>query len=114
MKTERFMTQSINEEVATLYNLSPNRIIVDAKYNIGDEVWFADYFYDTFYPCKHPGKIDEIEISITSNQMGVYYWIAVDYEDGIGYEKYSETACFGSYEECAEWCDKRNIGTKGV
>lgn len=110
------MTRSESDDVITIYNPSSigyneqksNRIIVDTKYNVGDEIWFTDYFYDTFYPCKHPGKIDEIEISITSNQRGVYYWIVVDYEDGINYKKYAEAVCFGSYEECAKWCEKHN------
>lgn len=85
-----------------------NTITVDAKYNIGDKVWFTDYFYDTFYPCKYPGKINEIEIEITETQQIIYYWVEIDYHGHNEFEKYSEQACFGSYEECTKWCEERN------
>jgi hypothetical protein len=85
-----------------------NRITIDAKYDIGDEVWFVDYYYDMFFPVKYSGKVNEIEIEITESQQSIYYWIIVNYDGNIEYEKYAEAACFSSYEECEEWCKKKN------
>lgn len=85
---------------------------IETKFNIGDAVWFADYYYDTFYPCKYHGEIYEVNIEITKTQMLISYWMTVNYKNSREYEKYSECACFRSYEECAEWCDKRNKGEK--
>jgi hypothetical protein len=85
-----------------------NQVIIDPKYKIGDTVWFADYFYDTFYPCKYSAEIFEIEVSITKTQQVIYYWLSIDYNGNITSEKYSEEACFASYEECTKWCDEHN------
>lgn len=88
--------------------MGKHNISIEAKYNIGDKVWFTDYCYDTFYPCKYCGEIYEMEIEITKTQKIIYYWIVVDYNGSKEYEKYSEAMCFASYEECTKWCDERN------
>lgn len=85
-----------------------NEIQISAKYFIGDEVWFTDYIYDTYYPCKYPGKIYEIEVEINNTQKIISYWMWIDYNGDKRCEKYSESACFYSYEECTKWCDERN------
>ena len=90
------------------YQSKGNKIEIDAKYNIGDEVWFTDYIYDTYYPCEYPGTIYEIEIEVTEKQRIIHYWVRVDYGENKGCEKYTEEMCFASYEECEQWCDEHN------
>ena len=89
-------------------NNQHNKINIKTKYNIEDKVWFADYFYDTFYPCKYSGEIFEISIEITKTHQHICYWMIVDYGDCIRHEKHYENECFNSYEECTKWCNKRN------
>jgi hypothetical protein len=84
------------------------KLDMTTKYNIGDTVWFADYFYDTFYPCKYPGIISEVEIEITKTQQIISYWVVIDYDGNKEVQKYTEVACFATYEECTKWCDERN------
>ena len=83
-------------------------IVVNTKYNINDTVWFADYFYDTFFPCKYPAKISEINIDVDENKQAVHYWTTVDYGNGTSLVRQSEDACFNTYEECTKWCDEQN------
>lgn len=91
------------------YQSKGNKIEVDTKYRIGDEVWFTEYIYDTFMPCEYPGTIYQIEVDITEdNVQTINYLIRVDYKNNQEYAKYSEKACFGSYEECQQWCDVHN------
>lgn len=91
------------------YQSKGNKIEVDTKYRIGDEVWFTEYIYDTFMPCEYPGTIYQIEVDITEdNVQTINYLIRVDYKNNQEYAKYSEKACFGSYEECQQWCDIHN------
>lgn len=85
-----------------------NDINVKTKYKIGDQIWFADYFHDTFCPCKYYGEIYEINIEIDKNQTCIYYWVVVDYNGNKEFEKYSENACFATYEECTKWCEEHN------
>lgn len=102
---------SRSDEVESLYTINSsidNRIIIHAKYEVGNEVWVADYFYDTFYPCRHPGKIEVIEIKISDKCRNIYYWININYGGEIRVEAYPETTCFGSYDECVKWCDEYN------
>lgn len=90
------------------YESKGNKIEIDTKYRIGDEIWFTEYIYDTFIPCEYPGTIYQIEIVITEKQPIVNYLIRIDYKESREYEKYAEQACFGSYEECQQWCDAHN------
>lgn len=83
-------------------------IAINTKYDVGDTIWFADYFYDTFFPCKCPAKISEINIEIDERSQIIYYWTTVDYGEGIVVEKFSEAACFHTYEECTKWCEEQN------
>lgn len=83
-------------------------IVVNTKYNINDTVWFADYFYDTCYPCKYPAKISEINININESRLAAVYLLAIDYGDGITLEKCAEKFCFPTYEECTKWCEEQN------
>ena len=85
-----------------------NTITIDAKYNIGDEMWFADYIYDEFCPVKRPAKIIEICIEITEKKTTVCYWATINYGDYVNCEKYAEDVCFASYEECVKWCKEQN------
>lgn len=86
------------------------KLDIVTKYNIGDTVWFADYVYDTFYPCEYPGIISEIEVEITTTQQIISYWMAVDFNGNKEFEKYTEVDCFTTYEECTKWCNERNKG----
>ena len=90
------------------YQPKTNRIIIDAKHSIGDKIWFTDYFYDEFSPCKYYGEINEIEVEITESKQKIYYWVVVDYNGSKEYEKYAEEMCFSTYEECTKWCNEHN------
>ena len=90
------------------YKSNGANITTNAKYNIGDEIWFAYYVYDSFLPCKYSGKICAIHIEITEAQQSIYYTVSVDYGDGISLEKYAERVCFPTYEECTKWCEEYN------
>ena len=83
-------------------------VSINTKYNIGDEVWFADYIYDTFCPCEYSGKIYEINIEITFTQMQVLYWVSAECGERHIYEEYPENVCFATYEECTKWCKEHN------
>lgn len=83
---------------------------IKTKYRIGDTVWFADYIYDTVYPCEHAGKIEGIEITITDKGQRTFYRMSVDCGEYSRYEEHQECMCFGSYEECTKWCEARNKG----
>lgn len=83
-------------------------INVETKFNVGDEVWVADYFYDTVYPSKHTFKVSEINIEIDASQLIIYYWVTMDAGDCKTIDKYSESVCFSTYEECTKWCDEHN------
>jgi hypothetical protein len=90
------------------YQRKANKIIINPKYNVGDKVWFTYCFYDKFYPCQNGGTITEIDIRVTENKTNVSYILSIEYGDGVGFESYTENMCFGSYEDCAEWCQKHN------
>lgn len=85
-----------------------NTITIDAKYNIGDQVWFADYIYDEFFPSKRSATIFEINIEITKKQQLIFYWCKIDYGDDVMAEKYPEDVCFSSFEDCNNWCKEHN------
>lgn len=81
---------------------------VKTKFNVGDEVWVSGYFHDTFFPSKHSLKISEINIEIDASQLIIYYLVTMDYGGLTTIDKYSENACFSTYEECTKWCDEHN------
>lgn len=72
-------------------------IAINAKYNIGDTIYVADYF-DEFIPkaC----VINEIQ-TITS-KIGTCIKYRVD--DGEWRDFYQENRCFATYAECLKWC----------
>lgn len=90
------------------YQSTGRQIEAEAKYNIGDEIWFAEYVYDTYYPCQYPGTICEIGVKITKHQQSIKYSVRTNYGNNIGYAEYAEKACFASYEECEQWCEEYN------
>ena len=83
-------------------------INIETKFNIGDDVWIASYCYDTYYPSKHPFKVNEINIEVDSSQLIVYYWGTMETVDWTDVSKYAESACFSTYEECTKWCEEHN------
>lgn len=90
------------------YQSKGKQITIETQYDIGDEVWFADYVYDTYYPCRCSGTVYEIDVEITESQLMINYWLKIDYDNHILYEKYAEKACFASYKECKQWCKEYN------
>ena len=105
------ISMSTIDEVDVCYTIdsdTDNRMIIDLKHETGDTVWVADYYYDTFYPCKHPGKIEVIEIKISDKCRNIYCWVNIDYGGEIRVEVYPEKMCFRSYDECVKWCDEYN------
>lgn len=91
------------------YQSKGSKIEFNAKYRIGDEVWFAEYLYDTLIPCEYPGTIYQIEVVVTEqNTQTINYLTRVEYGNDKECGKYAEQDCFGSYEECQRWCDAQN------
>lgn len=99
------------------YNFNPglaliiaNRIekltAIDIKFNIGDRVWIPDCIYDEWFVLNEEGYIiDGVQIfhGAEGNELKMY-----TLKNHNDFQKYPQRLCFGSYEECKEWCDKKN------
>jgi len=83
-----------------------NKFVVNAKYNIGDNVWHYEYFDGICYPSKDIGKIYKINIEITKRDLHIYYHVATEYNGVKSYDTYLESNIFKSYEECEKWCNE--------
>lgn len=90
------------------YEEKSHHIMVDVKYNIGDTVWFANCFDGEFFPRKYSGYVYEIDVEKTTAVQKIYYRLLVNYPTFKEFERHEENRCFGTFEECALWCDKQN------
>lgn len=84
------------------------QIIIETKFDIGEVVYIAD-FYEEFIPRRKPVLVRNFDIRFYGNQTFVTYLVI---EDGIT-ERVSEGWMFSTYEECVEWCEKKNNGDRG-
>ena len=99
----------IADRLEQLISVSPKRnwINVKSKFNIGDTVWVADYYYDDWFISNEDGYlICGIEAYINENTQHVNYVIKDITNNTIS--KQPSHHCFGSYDECKQWCDKEN------
>lgn len=79
-------------------------INIQTRFNIGDEVW-VPYLYHDWYPLKCRYIITHIDIQIDSKSYRIFYTIKNENNSG---QRYPDRMCFGSYEECKQWCDQEN------
>ena len=80
------------------------KLTIDTKFNVGDTVYVADYYYD-FYTVSKPCVVTEIRIIINSVNTYVSYIIM---DDNNIYITKSELYLFRSYDECAAYCKSHN------
>jgi len=77
-------------------------INITSKYNIGEDIYFAD-FYDGWIPSK-PYKVLEICVAIDSHEATITYMISREEE----YMRVAEYICFANYADCLKWCTVHN------
>lgn len=75
-------------------------IAINAKYNIGDTIYVADYF-DEFIPkaC----IVTEIKTITSKLGTNIMYRVV---DDGMWKDYYQEHRCFATYAECLKWCQE--------
>ena len=79
------------------------KISIETKFNIADIVYIAQCYADWF-AYEKPCVITDIFISANSRTTHILYEIQQD--DFV--DRLSESWVFGTYEECAHWCDEHN------
>lgn len=75
---------------------------VTSKCEIGDSVYFAD-FYDEWIPSK-PYNVSEICVLINIDGMQIIYTICRENDC----RRVTDSGCFTNYEDCLKWCEKHN------
>ena len=78
-------------------------INITTKYNIGDEVYVADHFYD-YIPLRTPFIITDVLITIDSHKRTIRYMV----EQNGCVDSVPEEWIFDTYAECTKWCEKHN------
>ena len=99
----------IADRLEQLISVSPKRkwINIKSQFNIGDTIWVADYYYDDWFISNKDGYlIYGIEAYINENTQHVNYLMKDIINNTIS--KHPSHHCFGSYDECKQWCDKEN------
>lgn len=94
------------EGPCSYYEPKRNTITVDAKYNIGDEVFMADR-YDGYYVPAGPYSINCIAVYVTIYGTKLSYGVQDDNNIGNSTTA-SEHLLFHTYAECTEWCKNQN------
>lgn len=79
-------------------------ISIQTNFNVGDEVWVPDHYYDWF-PIENAHYITKIEVGISSQGKEVFYAVK-DQQGNI--QEYPSRLCFSSYDECKQWCEQKN------
>lgn len=82
------------------------KIEVETRFNIGDLVYLPGFDGEEFRPRKKPFEVQSFWLYYDPNTQKVI--VSYDLNDDL--LGYSESACFASYEECEQWCEKRNKG----
>ena len=83
-------------------------INIKSKYNIGDDIYFAE-FYDGWVPSQQY-KISEICVTISSCGAIVMYIIS----KCSNYMRITEDRCFGNYADCLKWCEDHNKSSSSL
>ena len=78
-------------------------IWVDSLYNIKDQVYVAE-LYDGIFTPSLPLVIDKVSINITSEGDFITYHVLY----GGLVKEFDEDDCFGTYEDCLEFCESLN------
>lgn len=84
------------------------RMTIETKFDIGEIVYIAD-FYEEFIPRRTPMLIRNMDIRVYNNTPYITYLVM---ENGIT-ERVPENWMFSTYEECVQWCNKKNNGDRG-
>lgn len=79
------------------------KFTIDTKFNIGDTIYVADHYYD-YYASHMPYTITDIVVNINNRDIRTMYYVA----QGEHTECLPENWCFGTYTECAKWCEEHN------
>ena len=80
-------------------------INISTKFNVGDTVYVTDYYHDTYHASKRRCIINYINVYAAPTLDVVYSVIDKDLNIIIDY---AESMLFSTYEECQNWCDKKN------
>lgn len=76
---------------------------IETMFNIGDNVYAADHYYD-YCAVKEPYIISDIIVNINSRGTRVMYCV----EQNGRTDRFPEEWLFNTYEECTKWCNERN------
>lgn len=80
------------------------KIELETKFNVGDEVYVADFCYDCFYTSQIPYKISTVTITIDGSVTNITYLVIAN-----GWsETVAEHWIFHTKEECDQWCKQKN------
>lgn len=90
-------------EPCLYYEPQGNMITVQAKYNIGDEVFKIDRYNGQYRPIG-PFIIDRIDICVNNQGTQLSYGISND----AGTYTATENHLFSTDAECIEWCQEQN------
>lgn len=82
------------------------KIEIETRFNIGDLVYLPGFDGEEFRPRKNPFEVQSFWLYCDPNTHKIIVSYDLD-DDLLGY---SESACFASYEECEQWCEKQNKG----
>ena len=78
-------------------------ICVDALYSIKDQIYVTELYNGIFTPSS-PLIVDKVHIHITSEEDFVTYSVLY----GGLVKEFREDDCFGTYEDCLEFCESLN------
>lgn len=79
------------------------KITIETKFNIGDDVYAIDHYYE-LHPRKKPCVITDIFLYGSAGHPIVRYEVVCD----GNVEVFPESWLFATYEECTKWCKKNN------
>lgn len=101
------MSYGLNPGIALMAaNRMEELIGEQVEFELGDRVWIPDCVYDEWFIANEDGYIiDGIKIYTNSegNELKMYML-----QNGNEFQECPPKLCFGSYEECEEWCNKQN------
>jgi hypothetical protein len=79
------------------------KLTLNTKYNINDTIYIAECYNGEFFPSRAL-TVYQIYTESSLYITEIYYYMYYYGE----YVKFSESRCFGSYEECSKWCKEHN------
>ena len=76
---------------------------INTKFDVGDEVYIADSYYE-YYASSKPYVITRVHIKSDGNKTHITYDVEQDgFRDIV-----TEGLVFQTYEECTKWCKNHN------